>query len=338
MAVGAALELQAAEDRLLLAPRAVAGLAAGLQVGPAQRVAGLLVEEPSPWRRRGSASSRRARGRSGRRRRSAPGADPCGSRCRPGTGAACTWRMSVGPDRRGARAEVAGRRRRLVGVALQAGHLGVLQLQLVGGLGVVEAGRLPSLGAVALLAVGAQLAAVLVEVAGGAGGRQAELAVPPLGDGLLHLRLGDVARVVALGAVEPCGASPPAGSRSGRGRSPSCRPGPSPPAWRRAPACSWWQVWQARSAGLSRPWSPLPADEPPLQLLVAGQAVVRAELLAGGVALGAVGEPLQRRVRPGELAGREDVGARRRVAASAARRARAARERGADGHCSPYPR
>ena len=105
----------------------VAGLAAGLQVGAAQRVAGLLVEDlllgdaadPLPV--------------VGRVAGLAGGAEAPQVRILVAVGAGLERDRLVagherGPHRRGARAEIAGRRRRLVGVALHAGHLGVLQL------------------------------------------------------------------------------------------------------------------------------------------------------------------------------------------------------------------
>ena len=200
VAVDAAVELEPAEDRLALAPWPVAGVAPDQQVGAAQGVAGLLVEEllladavhllPVVGGVAGAAVEAEA---ALVRVLVAVGADLERDRLVPDE--------ERRPHRRRPEAHVAGRGRGLVGVALQAGDLGVLELQPVGGPGVVEAGRLPPLRGVALLAVGAELAAVLVEVAGGAGDRLSQLALAPLEQHLLHRGIGDAPAVMALGAV-----------------------------------------------------------------------------------------------------------------------------------------
>ena len=331
VAVGALAERDPAVDRGLARVGAVAGLAAHLQVGAAQRVAGLVVEDLLLGR-----AVHRLPVRGGVARLAGLPEAPLVRVLLVAVEAllerdGLVERLQGRSDRRHLGAGVAERRRGRVGVALQAGHLEVLSVELVGGRLVLEGGRLPgdqpvALGAV--LARLAELAAVLVHVAGHAGGGGAELAGPALLQHRPHAGVGDEAGVVALGAV-----------------------GLGVLALQHVAGLLVVEALLARSAPvhelevaplvlvvalLAGPLLGLhPAVEAAVlhqrgvELLVALQAVVLRELLARLVALGAVGQPLQRGVRPGQRAGGEDVGARRRGGAGQGQQRRGGQGAGA---------
>jgi hypothetical protein len=214
-------------------------------------------------------------------------------------------------------------------VALGAVEARVLPGERELGAGVVEpARRLPALLAVALLAVGAELPPVLVEVAGVARGRLAEEGLAPrrLLERRGHQLVGDAPRVVAPGAVEVAvlALELEPGARVIEALLAALAPVDQGLV---APLVL---VVAALTLPLRRrepTVEPEPPLDPGLQLGVALQASLRGELLAGDVALGAGLEPsLQRLMRPAQLAGREDVrGARRQRAEH-----RRGRQRGQD--------
>ena len=195
-------------------------------------------------------------------------------------------------------------------MALRALHPRVLPLERIRRPGVLEtAGGLPRVLSVAALAVRPELAPVLVEVAGRAGGRRAEVADPVrlLREDLQHRRVADEAPVVAPRAV--C-APVLAAELPPRAAVVELLPAALPPVHQReVAALVLVMAGLARGALRSGQRAVIAArtGHAVAQLPVALEAALARELLAGDVALRAVRDPLQRGVRLGEVPGRQQI-------------------------------